>query len=57
MKKIQTNKGSIGDLGLIILVIIVLFLLWYFVGGGSVKENKPFFETQNGQAIPSEVVN
>jgi len=50
--KIKTNGGSMGDLGIVILVIFAVFLLWLYVGGGKVTEDKPFLQAQDGQTIP-----
>lgn len=57
MKKIKTNGGSLGDLGLVILAIIALFFLWYFVGGGQVHNQTPFMQAQDDQTVPAEVTN
>ena len=51
------QKGSMADLGLVIIVLVVLFFLWLLTGGSErpASNESPFFQTQEGQPIPNEV--
>lgn len=55
MSKKINQKGSMADLGLIILLLIALFIMWYFTGGKnrSAVDDGPFFQIQGNQSVPS----
>ena len=53
----QKNKGSIGDLGLLILFLVILFFLWLFLGGKNhpAATSSPYINPLNDSYNPSPI--